>query len=298
MHLPISVITIVKGRTEKLCRLIKQLETCSPLPNELVIVWMCSPSSLSLVKSSKFTIVHKFVTHASLPIAKARNRGLHEAKSNFLAYMDVDAIVDKSFLAKGFNAWQPNSVIFTSVAYIPSSQWSLPYNELQETHNENSKKQLIETDCTQQENDHGKSSDHSICSTVFFISKTDFEKTGGFDEGYHGYGLNDEDFFTNCQSLGFTLHQLDVTTFAPERPSYRCPINHLLDFVGNAERYHAKWGKNPRLDVLHAYADAGYINKDFETVGIHVLQLPKTNTPKLAPPLSTVPTHMAMKQTA
>lgn len=28
----------------------------------------------------------------------------------------------------------------------------------------------------------------------FFISKTDFKKTGGFDEGYDGFGLNDEDF--------------------------------------------------------------------------------------------------------
>lgn len=109
----------------------------------------------------------------------------------------------------------------------------------------------------------------------FFISKTDFKKTGGFDEGYDGFGLNDEDFFTNCRSLGFSLNQIELQTFAPERPNYRCPINHLLDFVRNAERYHAKWGVNPCINVLNAYAEAGYINEDFETAGIHVLQLPK-----------------------
>ena len=101
MHSPVSVVTIVKSRTEKLCRLIEQLESCNPLPDELVIVWMCSPSTLSLAKSEKFNIVHKFVANGALPIARARNRGLQEAKSNLLAYLNVDAILrlfSKSFL--------------------------------------------------------------------------------------------------------------------------------------------------------------------------------------------------------
>lgn len=276
MHSPVSVVTIVKSRTEKLCRLIEQLESCNPLPDELVIVWMCSPSTLSLAKSEKFNIVHKFVANGALPIARARNRGLQEAKSNLLAYLNVDAIVDKNFIAKGLSAWCPGSVVFTKVTFVPESQGVLPHDTLcqiksQELPDEDNN----EIPSRQQEDDHGKFSDDSICSTVFFISKTDFKKTGGFDEGYDGFGLNDEDFFTNCRSLGFSLNQIELQTFAPERPNYRCPINHLLDFVRNAERYHAKWGVNPCIDVLNAYAEAGYINEDFETAGIHVLQLPK-----------------------
>lgn len=280
MHSPVSVVTIVKSRTEKLCRLIEQLESCNPLPDELVIVWMCSPSTLSLAKSEKFNIVHKFVANGALPIARARNRGLQEAKSNLLAYINVDAVVDKNFIAKGMNAWCPGSVVYTKVTFVPESQWTFPYDTLCHI-----KSQALpdednnEIPSRQQEDDHGKFSDDSICSTVFFISKTDFKKTGGFDEGYDGFGLNDEDFFTNCRSLGFSLNQIEMQTFAPERPNYRCPINHLLDFVRNAERYHAKWGVNPCIDVLNAYAEAGYINKDFETAGIHVLQLPKREKP-------------------
>ncbi|WP_218418454.1 glycosyltransferase family 2 protein [Alteromonas lipotrueae] len=280
MHSPVSVVTIVKSRTEKLCRLIEQLESCNPLPDELVIVWMCSPSTLSLAKSEKFNIVHKFVANGALPIARARNRGLQEAKSNLLAYINVDAVVDKNFIAKGMNAWCPGSVVYTKVTFVPESQWTFPHDTLCHI-----KSQALpdednnEIPSRQQEDDHGKFSDDSICSTVFFISKTDFKKTGCFDEGYDGFGLNDEDFFTNCRSLGFSLNQIEMQTFAPERPNYRCPINHLLDFVRNAERYHAKWGVNPCIDVLNAYAEAGYINKDFETAGIHVLQLPKREKP-------------------
>ena len=61
MHSPVSVVTIVKSRTEKLCRLIEQLESCNPLPDELVIVWMCSPSTLSLAKSKYQRRIHIFI---------------------------------------------------------------------------------------------------------------------------------------------------------------------------------------------------------------------------------------------
>ena len=74
MRSPVSAVTIVKSRTEKLCNLISQLEQCSPTPDELVIVWMAPPSDLSLIQSEKFDIVHKFTTQEELPIAKARNR--------------------------------------------------------------------------------------------------------------------------------------------------------------------------------------------------------------------------------
>jgi len=281
MHSPVSVVTIVKNRTEKLCRLIEQLESCSPLPDELVIVWMRPPSTLSLAKSDKFNIVHKFVANAELPIAKARNKGLEEATSNLLAYINVDAVVDKNFIAQGMHAWRPNSVVFTNVTFVPESQWVLPHDTLCQIKNQERLEESSDDLLSQQKHDGGAFSDDSIRSTVFFISKLDFKKTGGFDEGYEGFGLNDEDFFTNCRSLGFSLHQLDLQTFAPERPNYRCPINHFLDFVRNAERFHAKWGMNPCNDVLNAYADAGYINKDFENTGINILQLPNCEMPSV-----------------
>lgn len=43
---------------------------------------------------------------------------------------------------------------------------------------------------------------------MFFINKIDFEKIGGFDEGYSGFGINDEDFFINCRILGFVIKEI------------------------------------------------------------------------------------------
>ena len=58
-------------------------------------------------------------------------------------------------------------------------------------------------------------------------------------------------------------------------PNYQCPINHLLDFVHNAQRFHSKWGFYPCVNVLNAYADQGFINADFKQNGIKIKHLPQ-----------------------
>ena len=298
MRSPISAVTIVKNRTEKLCNLISQLEQCSPTPDELVIVWMAPPSDLSLMRSDKFDIVHKFTTQQALPIAKARNKGVLAAKHQNLAYLNVDAVISPTLFKDGLLALKDKTVIFTSVVFLPSERCEKPYarivkDERQIGYLSSSDETLPNDDNNEipsrdKESTHGKLSDDSICSTVFFIRKTDFQKTGGFDEGYAGFGLNDEDFFTNCRALGFSLEQLPTRTFAPHRPNYQCPVHHLLDFVNNAQRFYSKWGYYPCVNVLFAYANEGYINADFEEKGIKVKQLPEENESAVDEPANDV----------
>ncbi|MHC6646676.1 glycosyltransferase family 2 protein [Alteromonas sp. HB246098] len=285
MRSPVSAVTIVKSRTEKLCNLISQLEQCSPTPDELVIVWMAPPSDLSLIQSEKFDIVHKFTTQEELPIAKARNKGMLAAKHENLVYLNVDAVISPTLCKDGLLALKDNTVVFTSVVFLPKERCNKPYSTISK--NEQQIGYLASNDETlpkednneipsrDQGNNHGKFSDDSICSTVFFIRKTDFQKTGGFDEGYAGFGLNDEDFFTNCRALGYSLEQLPTRTFAPQRPNYQCPVNHLLDFVHNAQRFHSKWGFYPCAEVLTAYAEKGFIDSNYEENGLKIIQLPE-----------------------
>ncbi len=285
MRSPVSAVTIVKSRTEKLCNLISQLEQCSPTPDELVIVWMAPPSDLSLIQSEKFDIVHKFTTQEELPIAKARNKGMLAAKHENLVYLNVDAVISPTLCKDGLLALKDNTVVFTSVVFLPNERCNKPYSTISK--NEQQIGYLASNDETlpkednneipsrDQGNNHGKFSDDSICSTVFFIRKTDFQKAGGFDEGYAGFGLNDEDFFTNCRALGYSLEQLPTRTFAPQRPNYQCPVNHLLDFVHNAQRFHDKWGFYPCTEVLTAYAEKGFIDSNYEVNGLKIIQLPE-----------------------
>lgn len=285
MHMPVSVVTIVKNRTDKLCRLISQLEAGTDKTSELIVVWMAPPSELSLMKSDHFDIVHKFTTQQTLPIARARNKGMLAATYDTILYVNVEAIVAPTLVGDGVRKLASNSIVFTSVKCVPEDLCRSSYNQLKRSHialstgdrSSNDDMTFLENVIGNQQNqeiNYGKFSNDSICSTVFFIRKTDFEKTGGFDESYTGFGLNDEDFFTTCRHLRLQLVQLETVTFVPERLTYRCPLNHLLDFVSNAQRFHHKWGFYPCNAVLKRYAALGYINNDFETQGLHVKHLP------------------------
>lgn len=263
-----SLVTIVKNRTKQLRNLIAHLEQCDPLPDELVVVWMTSPSPHSLVRSEAFTITHKFVTTEALPIARARNKGLLEARNNALCYMAVDVLPAPDFIAQ-HTALLTKGTVVVSQAYPGVAEGDLyqGYAFLQSQ--------------TQREN-YGNSVCDNDRAALFFIHKKDFSRTGGFDDRYDGFGINDEDFLTNCRTLGLAFAVADSVTFRQERANYRCPLNHVLDFTRNAQIYHDKWGVYPNKAVLEQYAQQGCINSDYEENGLHVARLPTDDERKTA----------------
>lgn len=257
----LSAVTIVKSRLEQLQRLINQLEACNPAPRELILVWMTRPSDYSLLKSDKFPIVHKFVTGETLPIAKARNKGIAAVSADRFVYMNVDAVVPPDIFAQLDKHNAPDTIFSTRIQYVSKAA-------LQQHH------QDLLTDTRHRVNCSIKESDHSA---LFCMRKQDFETMGGFDERFDGFGINDEDFFTAARHHGLSVTPLDAVTFVQYRPHYRCPLNHFLDFSRNAEIYRSKWQEYPCKDVLMRYAEQGYINKDFQQAGIKIDHLP-TNT--------------------
>ncbi|GGW90037.1 glycosyltransferase family 2 protein [Alteromonas halophila] len=265
----VSVVTIVKNRTSQLRNLVKQLENSSLTPDELVVVWMAPPSDYSLMTSDKFTITHKFAVSESLPIARARNKGIEAASADIVAYVAVDALISKDALLKGVNSWKPRTVVTSQPRKVSDEDYRKGYafiSSQTRLHNVRSK-----------ETHHGMLSHDSGCATLFFIHQKDFTATGGFDQRYTGFGLNDEDFFSQCRELGLGFTRLNDDVFVRANPQARCPLHHLLDFCNNAEQFRRKWGRYPRHQTLTEFAMAGYINRDFEQSGLHIQQLPDTN---------------------
>ena len=92
MRKAISTVTLIRSDKDKLPQLVKQLEQCSVLPEELVVVWLISPNALSLLKSKHFNIVHKFIANDELAVAKALNRGINATTQTDIAYIDVNSV--------------------------------------------------------------------------------------------------------------------------------------------------------------------------------------------------------------
>jgi predicted glycosyltransferase involved in capsule biosynthesis len=271
MTLPMSAITIVKNRTQQLSSLITQLETSSAKPSELIVVWMSSPSDLSLIQSNHFDVIHKFANQDELPIAKARNKGFREARYNSIVYFAVDAVISPTLIDEGYRALDVNTLVSTTVKLLPIDLC----DALASSKSVNaSKSQALSKENNLKENHYGKLSYASTCCSAFFIRKTDFENVGGFDEHFQGFGLNDEDFITQCRSSGLALKTISTVTFTPHRRHHHCPTNHLLNYVFNAKRFYRKWGFYPCKEVLSAFASKGLINKDYEHSGLKVTRIP------------------------
>ncbi|MCW8109546.1 family 2 glycosyl transferase [Alteromonas ponticola] len=274
-ELSISVVVIVKTRTQQLVRLIKQLEESSLRPDEMVVVWMGSPSEFSLLKSDHFPVLHKFESSGGLEIARARNKGLTAATSTHCLYLNVESVISPLLLEQFAKAWTQSYVLTSRVFCVEKSLLDLPFAEI-ETH-------YHRVGCI------GERKTFSVNHnpSMFFIAKHDVDTIGGFDENYSGFGINDEDFFQTCLDADLTVENVDVVTFIPNREHYQCPINHLVDFVRNAELFYQKWGYYPCQDVLFRFADLGLINEDFQSSAIHILRLP-TEEERKAYELSTL----------
>lgn len=263
----VSVVTIVKNRTPQLQNLIEQLERSTLTPEELIVVWMAPPSEYSLMTSDKFNIVHKFAVTDELPIAHARNKGIEAATSQLITYVAVDALFSNDALMQGVKKWQPRTIVTSQPSQVTNEDYHRGFAYIATNKNLHR--------ITSKETHHGVLSHDSSRATLFFIHKEDFKATGGFDERYTGFGLNDEDFFSQCRELGFALTHLPTATFVRAIPQARCPLHHLRDFCSNAEQFRRKWGRYPQHQTLTEYALAGYVNKDFEEKGLRILHLPE-----------------------
>ncbi len=258
----VSVITLVKNRVPEFYRLVRQLEAARVKPHELIVVWMTSPSSHSLLQSDHFAIQHKFTTGSALPIAQARNRGAAASKANNLVFMDVDCVPHPelfSLLTAPPTRGMVQTTRFTEMAVMSRNE---RYSELHALAARGARAEVT------------ASSRDTFNSALFSLSRTDFMHLGGFDEGYYGFGIGDIDFATRCARHGMPVKTHDVMTFKQYRHSRRCPLNHLLDIVANANRYREKWGYYPQTAWLTAFIAQGFVSKTGANAPLTVTRLP------------------------
>lgn len=256
----VSLVTIVKNRIHQLRNLIAHLEQCEPLPDELIVVWMSPPSKDSLAGSNKFSIVHKFSCSEHLPIAKARNKGLNEAANPVMGYMSVDVLPAPDFIHCHSNRCSPgNLVVSEYYRGVDEETLYAGYHNFSVGPPDGEQQTPLNV---------------SDYASLFFIHRDDFQRIGGFDERYDGFGINDEDFFTSCFHCGIKVDYAPSVTLHQHRANYACPLNHLVDFSRNAQIFYQKWGFYPNKKVLSEYVKCGCINADYELHGIQIKRLP------------------------
>ena len=259
----IGVITIVKNRIPQFYALLKSLEASEHKPKELVVVWMTSPSSHSLVQSEHFPVKHCFSTTDSLPIAKARNRGAAATNAATLLFLDVDCVIHPTLLTQVSTNVSRGTTIGSEMTELKVIPEGAGYDEVS---------RLPES----RESRHSalQHKPKGLQSSLFAVSREDFDRVEGFDENYAGFGIGDIDFATRCNRVGITHRTLPLVTYKQYRQCRAYPLNHLLDIVSNANLYRNKWGYYPRTQWLTTFMARGFVNKSSVHAPLTVTRLP------------------------
>jgi GT2 family glycosyltransferase len=97
-------------------------------------------------------------------------------------------------------------------------------------------------------------------SLSFAISRRAWQRVGGFDEAYVGYGAEDTDFGHRVVRAGLEHGCAgDARAYHQWHPVSSPPVEHLDDILRNASLFHARWGRWPMVGWLAAFAELGLL---------------------------------------
>lgn len=263
-HDSLNVITLVHGRREQLHNLLLGLERLTRVPDAVWVVFMNeAPEPL---QSHRFHINSLRVDGDSgLPLAKARNQITRGNSSDRWVFLDIDCIPSSDLLRRYTAALDAESAALHlgEVRYLPKGANRDGWTE-SDLHDAAAIHPLAEFRGAPGE----PMPHHLFWSLNFACTGATFERIGGFDEGYEGYGAEDTDFAFRARDRGIPLLATDALAYHQYHPTYRPPLNHFDAIIANALRFHEQWKTWPMDGWLQEFADRKLIqwNDDAITV--------------------------------
>ena len=246
-----SVITINKDRGSHLQRLLEGLQRGEP-PAEVVVVEMGAFGSPQMDER----VLRVPLTDSGLPLARARNAGRLTATGDVLIFLDVDCIPSEDLVSALTAAVAAHEgLICCKVSYLTD----------------------IVADGWSEANLAAGSMPHParnfpaagvapvphpglFWSLAFGIPASTYDRLGGFDEGFSGYGSEDTDFAFRAAAMDIPiLFSADGHAFHQRHASCDPPLNHFADIIRNAKLFRRRHGVWPMRDWLDAFARLGLI---------------------------------------
>lgn len=265
-----SVVTVVGGRHDHLERQRRGLESSSTLPADHVVVAMDDPELArdwipsAVVPDHLATLA---VPPAGLPLAAARNLGARIALdrgASRLVFLDVDCIPTPGALSAyaraGASPEASEAVLCGPVAYLPPPPAG-GYDVEAEARAARPHPARPAPDPGEVIVDPG--GHHLFWSLSFSVSRTTWERIGGFDERFVGYGAEDTDFGQRAARAGIPLAWVGgATALHQHHPTQDPPVQHLADIVRNGRLFAETWGWWPMRGWLEGFEAHGLVRRD------------------------------------
>jgi hypothetical protein len=233
-------------------------------PFELVVVQM--GGAVFEPPPADFPIRIERIDTDGLPLAAARNRAALRAQGEALVFLDVDCIPMSDCLGRlADELHRCDALLCADVRYLGPNDargsWSEP--DLLRRGRPHPLR-TFPADGVRPEPNPGL-----FWSLAFAIRRATFERLGGFDESFQGYGAEDTDFGFRAVAMGAPLLFVGGALACHQHhEGHDPPVQHLGDIVRNARRFHAKWGCWPMEGWLGAFATMGLIHWSGDDIAV------------------------------
>lgn len=269
----VAVITIAHGRHDHLERQVWGLTRQTRPPDLHVVVAMDDPGLAAVVDAAGAPSWETVVTAVErrdglLPLASARNAGARAAAergATALVFLDVDCIPSDALVSRYREvlaasrgepaAWERPVVACGEVLYLDAQPPGVDYRDCDLTSlaRPHPARPALEPEGLERAQDLTL-----FWSLSFGVTTDDWDRLGGFDEDYLGYGGEDTDFGQRIRAAGGTMLWIGgARAYHQHHASSSPPVNHLEEIVDNANRFAAKWGWWPMEAWLMAFQEAG-----------------------------------------
>ncbi len=263
-----SVLTLVRNRPGHLEQLVEGLRRSRSPPGELIVVDL--GDTPVAVADPGFPVRIVTLDGMDLPLARARNLAAHHARHETLVFLDVDCI--------------PDATVVQEIGAALSSHDALVAPEVLYLGPDDARQCWTEADLRASGMSHPARSfpkiglRHELNSGLFWslafgIRRSTFDRLGGFDERFVGYGGEDTD-------LGFRAERADVpllclggpAVFHQHHAIHDPPLQHFEAVVRNAILFRSVWGLWPMTGWLDAMVRQGLISLEPER--LEIIRLP------------------------
>ncbi|MGU3663523.1 glycosyltransferase family 2 protein [Methylobacterium sp. A49B] len=267
-----SVLTLVRGRTDRLRNLMQGLARQTLAPRELVIAWM-QPDPEPELPDLGCPVRHLHVPGEPMPLAAARNRAAEAATADLLLFLDVDCIPSPGLVAAYAGAARTTRGLFLGeVLYLPPGALEhdpdpAVLDRLGRPHP--ARPALPETGL-RPEPDAGQ-----LWGLSFALPSASWRAVGGMDEAFVGYGGEETDLAARLAASGLpTFWVAGARAYHQHHPVHVPPLQHFAPILANAARFRARHGRWCMTYWLSQFREAGLIDWDADAPAIRLIRLP------------------------
>ncbi|GJD65396.1 glycosyltransferase family 2 protein [Methylobacterium frigidaeris] len=265
-----SVLTLVRGRADRLRNLMRGLARQTVRPRELVIAWMQAATAPDLPDPG-CPVRHLHVPGEPMPLAAARNRAAEAASGDLLVFLDVDCIPGTGLVAAYARAAsQTDGLFLGEVLYLPPGLAPLDDADLDRLGRTHPARPPVPETGLRPEPDSGQ-----LWGLSFALAARAWGAVGGMDEAYAGYGGEETDLAARLKAGGLpTFWVAGARAYHQHHPVHVPPLQHFAPILANAARFRARHGRWCMTYWLGQFRDAGLIAWDEGAEAIRLLRHP------------------------